>query len=328
MSAIASPSEGRAGGWAARALARPEAAPLAFLLLVAGVLAATTPAFAAPANLSAILTQVAVVGLVALAVNQVIVAGEIDVSVGSQLAVCAFVFAAVAERTGGLLAGLAASLATGLAMGAVNGVVVTLGRVPSIIATLGALLALRGAVLLAGADGVRLVPADARALGLAAPLGVPAPLWLLAAALAAFLWIGRETVWGREVLAVGGNARAAAAVGLRAGRVKFLAFLLTGGAVGLAAGVFAGQTGQIQATAATGFELQAIAAVVLGGTRITGGRGSSLAPVLGAVLVGVILNALTLNAVPATFEQLVLGLLILLAISVDALRERLARGRA
>ncbi len=322
------PVAGSRSGWLVRAGARPEAAPLLFLAAAAGVLAATTPAFAAPANLVAILMQVAVVGLVALALNQVIIAGEIDVSVGSQLAACAFVFASVAEQTGGVIAPLAASLAVGLAAGAVNGLLVTAGRVPSIIATLGGLLALRGAVLLAGADGVRLVPASARGLGLGAPLGLPAPLWLLAAALAAFLWIGRETVWGREVTAVGGNARAAAAVGLRAGRVKFLAFLLTGAAVGLAAGVFAGQTGQIQATAATGFELQAIAAVVLGGTRITGGRGSALAPVLGAVLVGVIMNALTLNSVPATFEQLVLGLLILLAISVDALRERLARARA
>ena len=92
--------------------------------------------------------------------------------------------------------------------------------------------------------------------------------------------------------------------------------------------MFFGQIGQLQATAATGFELRVIAAVVLGGTSITGGRGSVVAPVLGAILVGVILNALTLNAVPETFEQFILGLLILVAISLDAIRNRIAARRA
>jgi len=124
---------------------------------------------------------------------------------------------------------------------------------------------------------------------------------------------------------VGSNRRAADAVGLRAGFVKFRCFIATGIGCGLAGGIFAGQIGEIQATAATGFELQAIAAVVLGGTSITGGRGSTLAPLIGALLVGVILNALTLNSVPGTFEQLVLGTLILAAISIDALRFRALR---
>jgi ribose/xylose/arabinose/galactoside ABC-type transport system permease subunit len=124
---------------------------------------------------------------------------------------------------------------------------------------------------------------------------------------------------------VGSNRRAADAVGLRAGFVKFRCFVAVGLGCGLAGAVFAGQIGEIQATAATGFELQAIAAVVLGGTSITGGRGSTFAPVFGALLVGVILNALTLNSVPGTFEQLVLGTLILAAISIDAVRFRALR---
>ncbi len=308
-----------------RGVRRPEAAPLGFLLILAALLGATTPGFLAPANLVSIVTQVAVVGVVALALNQVILSGEIDVSVGSLLAACAFIFAEVAARTGGIVLPLLGALVIGGAIGVVNGLLVTVGRVPSIIATLGMLLSLRGAVLLVGANGVLIVPEPSRGLGLGQVLGVRTPIVVLAAVFVIFDLVNRHTTWGRDVLAVGSNRRAAYAVGLPVALIKFCCFIATGLACGLASGIFAGQLGEMQATAATGFELQAIAAVVLGGTSITGGRGSTLAPLIGAVLVGVILNALTLNSVPGTFEQLVLGTLILSAITLDAIRFRIAR---
>ncbi|WP_174247850.1 ABC transporter permease, partial [Acidisoma sp. S159] len=196
---------------------------------------------------------------------------------------------------------------------------------PSIVATLGMLLGLRGVVLLLGANGILLVPNAARQFGLGTVVGVPTPIVFLVLVFAVFDIANRHTEWGRDILAVGSNRRAADAVGLRAGFVKFRCFVAVGLGCGLAGAVFAGQIGEIQATAATGFELQAIAAVVLGGTSITGGRGSTFAPVFGALLVGVILNALTLNSVPGTFEQLVLGTLILAAISIDAVRFRALR---
>ena len=298
---------------------------MAFLAIISILLGLTTPGFWSSANLLNIVSQVAVVGIVSLALNQVILAGEIDVSVGSLLAACAFAYANVGHLTASPSLPLLAALGVGLVVGAINGLTVTVGRVPSIIATLGMLLSLRGVVLLVGANGVLLVPDGARAFGLGSVAGLRAPILGLFLVFALFDLVNRNTEWGRDVLAVGSNRRAADAVGLRAGFVKFRCFLATGLGCGLASAIFAGQIGEIQATAATGFELQCIAAVVLGGTSITGGRGSTLAPVIGAVLVGVILNALTLNSVPGTFEQLVLGLLILLAISVDALRFRASR---
>ncbi|WP_174275251.1 ABC transporter permease [Sphingomonas bacterium] len=309
-----------AAQWARRA----EAAPAGFLFLLCLVLAAVTPGFATADNLIAIVAQVAVVGVVALALNQVIIAGEIDVSVGSLLAICAFVFASTAQATGSLLVSLLAALAAGALGGGLNAAIIVIGRVPSIIATLGTLMALRGAMLLLDADGVLQTPGAARGLGLGIIAGLPAPAWIFAACIALFAVIAVATVWGRELVAVGSNARAAAAVGLRAGRIKAAALLATGLACGLASAVFAGQIGQIQATAATGFELRCISAVVLGGTRITGGRGSVAAPVLGAALVGVVLNGLTLHSVPGTFEQLALGLMILIAIAGDGIRLRVA----
>ncbi|QPC95537.1 ABC transporter permease [Mesorhizobium sp. INR15] len=311
--------------WFDRAIKKPEAAPLAFLAIISLLLGLTTPGFWSSANLLSIVSQVAVVGIVSLALNQVILSGEIDVSIGSLLAACAFSYANVAHLTSSPLLPLLAALVVGLAIGALNGVIVTVGRVPSIIATLGMLLALRGVVLLIGANGVLLVPGGARIFGLGSIAGLRVPILILILAFILFDFINRNTEWGRDILAVGSNGRAADVVGLRAGFVKFRCFLATGLGCGLASAIFAGQSGEIQATAATGFELQCIAAVVLGGTSITGGRGSTFAPVIGALLVGVILNALTLNNVPGTFEQLVLGLLILLAISVDALRFRASR---
>jgi ribose/xylose/arabinose/galactoside ABC-type transport system permease subunit len=291
-------------------------------LLLAFLLALTTPRFSSLDNLVSILVQVAVVVVVAQAVNQVILAREIDVSTGGLLALCCFVYGNVGLSVGGLMLPLLAALATGAVVGAINGVLATSGRIPSIITTLGMQLVLRGAVLLWAANGVLSIPQPSRWFGLGSIVGVPVPLVILALAYFIFATLSRHTTWGRNVLAVGGNPRAALAIGLPIGWVRFRAFVGVGLACGLASAVFAGQLGQMQATVAKGFELQVIAAVVLGGTRITGGRGSPIAPIIGAALVGVVLNALTLNDVPVTFEELVLGALILSAIVVDALRSK------
>ena len=308
--------------------ARPEVAPLGFLILLSAVLAVTTPAFMAVDNLVSIVAQVAVVGTVALACNTVILAGEIDVSTGSLLGACSLTFGVIANMTGGILWPALAAMALGAAVGCFNGLMVTVGRIPSIIATLGMLLMLRGILLVKAAVGVIALPTESRSLGLGFLLDLPVPVLILVGVYVLAELFMRNTSVGRDVLAIGGNGRAAKFIGLPIGRVKLLCFTLTGLSCGVASGVFFGQIGQLQATAATGFELRVIAAVVLGGTSITGGRGSVVAPVLGAVLVGVILNALTLNAVPETFEQFILGLLILIAISLDAIRHRFAARRA
>jgi ribose/xylose/arabinose/galactoside ABC-type transport system permease subunit/ABC-type multidrug transport system ATPase subunit len=302
----------------------PAGPPLLFLTVLLGALVISTPGFARLTNLQSIIDQVAVVGIVALAVNTVILAGEIDVSVGSVLAVCAFVYGNVAMRYGGSILALGASLTAGLGLGVTNGVLVTSARVPSIIATLGMLLALRGAVLLYGANQVVNLSTDSRAFGLGSFAGMTVSAWVLILVFVLFWFLERHSVWGREVLAVGGNSRAAELAGLSVRTVKLWCFINSGLACGLAAAVFIGQIGQLQATAASGFELRVIAAVVLGGTSIAGGRGSVLSPIIGAVLVGVILNGLTLNRVPGSWEQLVIGFLILTAISFDSIRSRLS----
>jgi ribose/xylose/arabinose/galactoside ABC-type transport system permease subunit len=169
---------------------------------------------------------------------------------------------------------------------------------------------------------INLSPAS-RVFGLGGFGGVSASALALFLMFALFWLLGRHSTWGREVFAVGGNLPAAYLAGLPVSAVKLGCFIASGLACGLASAVFIGQIGQLQATAATGFELRVIAAVVLGGTSISGGRGSALAPIVGAVFVGVILNGMTLNRVPGSWEQLVVGFLILVAISFDSIRNRL-----
>ena len=311
----------------AAVLARPELPSLVFLILLVVVLSLTTPSFFTIPNLQAVLEQVVVVSIVALAVNQVILSEQIDISTGSLVAVCAFVYGNIALTVGGSWIPLLGALAAGAFVGLVNGMLSTYGRVSSIITTMGMLFALRGAVLLAAGAQVLNLPPESRIFGLGDVFDVPMSIIVLVVVFALMGIVSRHTVFGRNVYAVGGNDRAARTVGLPLNQVRLLTLVLSGLSCGLAAAVLLGQIGQLQATAATGFELKVIAAVVLGGTSITGGRGSNLAPVVGAVLVGVILNALTLNRVPGIFELFVLGVLILTAVSFDGLRTRLTDRR-
>jgi ribose/xylose/arabinose/galactoside ABC-type transport system permease subunit len=313
-----------------RWLMRPEAPALVFLVLLMSVFSLTADSFLRGPNIQSIVTQVAVVGIIALAVNQVILCAEIDISTGSMLGLCA-VTAGMASTAagGGLVLPLLAGVATGAIVGAVNGLLITLGRVPAIIVTLGMLYALRGVILLiTGGSFVTGIPADTRALGVGTVLGINTPVIVLLTLFAVMALVGGHSTWGRNVFAVGGNRRAARLAGLSVDRTRFLAFVLVGVFTGIASVIYLGRAGAVQTTAGTGLELEVIAAVVVGGTSIAGGRGSALAVLVGATLIGVILNGILLLGVPSVWQSFVLGALILLAVSVDAVRRRLVGGEA
>jgi ribose/xylose/arabinose/galactoside ABC-type transport system permease subunit len=321
---------GGAGGEVARRfLVRPEAPALAFLavLLVAFTLA--NDRFLTASNLESIVDSVAVLGVVALAVNQVILCGEIDISTGSMLGLCAIAAGAVALSTGGILLPLFAGVVVGALAGALNGALVTLGRIPAIIVTLGMLYALRGVILLVtGGTWITGVPEATRFLGTGKVLGISVPVLILFGLFLVMELVNRHSTWGRNVFAVGGNRVAARFAGLPVNRVRFLAFALVGVFVGIASLIYVGRAGSVQTNTGVGLELQAVAAVVIGGTSIAGGRGSSLAALTGAVLIGVILNGLILLGVPGIWQDAVLGGLILLAVATDVLRRRLVGDKA
>jgi ribose/xylose/arabinose/galactoside ABC-type transport system permease subunit len=331
MSEARAPTErGGAGGESVRRfLARPEAPALAFLavLLVAFTLA--NDRFLTASNLESIVDSVAVLGVIALAVNQVILCGEIDISTGSMLGLCAIAAGAVALATGGILLPLLAGVVVGGLAGALNGALVTLGRIPAIIVTLGMLYALRGVILLVtGGTWITGVPDATRVLGTGKVLGISVPVIILFGLFLVMELVNRHSTWGRNVFAVGGNRVAARFAGLPVNRVRFMAFTLVGVFVGIASLIYVGRAGSVQTNTGVGLELQAVAAVVIGGTSISGGRGSSLAALTGAVLIGVILNGLILLGVPGIWQDAVLGGLILLAVATDVLRRRLVGDKA
>jgi ribose/xylose/arabinose/galactoside ABC-type transport system permease subunit len=268
-------------------------------------------------------------GIIAIGVNQVILAGDIDISVGSMLGLCAVVVGAASNAVGGLILPLLAGMAAGAAIGLFNGTLTTKARIPSIIVTLGMLYALRGITLVVtGGDWVTGIPAATRELGTGTVFGLELSTVLLFAVAGAVAAVGRYTAWGRDVHAVGGNRRAARFAGLDVDSVRLRAFVLTGALVGLAATILVGRVGSVTTDTGVGMELQVIAAVVIGGTSIAGGRGSTVAALIGAILIGVFLNGLVLLDVPPVWQNVVLGGLILLAVSTDAVRRRILERRS
>jgi ribose/xylose/arabinose/galactoside ABC-type transport system permease subunit len=300
-----------------------------FLAVLLAAFTLANDRFMTASNLESIVDSVAVLGVIALAVNQVVLCGEIDISTGSMMGLCAIAAGAVSLSTGGLLLPLLAGVAVGGLAGALNGALVTLGRIPAIIVTLGMLYALRGVILLVtGGTWITGVPEATRFLGTGKVLGISVPVIILFGLFVVMELVNRHSTWGRNVFAVGGNRLAARFAGLSVNRVRFLAFALVGVFVGIASLIYVGRAGSVQTNTGVGLELQVVAAVVIGGTSISGGRGSSLAALTGAVLIGVILNGLILMGVPSIWQDAVLGGLILLAVATDVLRRRLVGDKA
>ena len=290
---------------------------------LSAVLALAAPAFFTVANLRDVTMANLPVLIVALGMTLVILTGQIDISVGSQFAICSVVAGAAAKA--GLptpLAGAAACLA-GAAMGAVNGALVAYGRIPSIVVTLASMVALR--------DGLRWITQGAWVMDL--PSGFqwfgrsqPASEWITVAAatllVLAMAWGLRNLAAGRAVYATGSNAAAARLAGIEPVRVVFVVLAATGALSGIAALFNAVRFNQIPANAGIGLELEVIAAVIVGGTAVTGGRGTVLGTVLGVVLLGMIGPALIFLGISAWWERALQGAIILAAVAIDALRRR------
>ncbi len=220
----------------------------------------------------------------------------------------------------------ALAIVTGLVLGAVNGLLVAYGGIHPIIVTFGTLNIYRFVSLqIFGTEQVAGVPDTLSPIGGGAEgrvLGVPTAWWLTML-LAAGMWCYmRFWATGRHLYAVGGDAFAARLAGVRVRRRQISAYVLTGACVGLAACVLIGSGGLVQQNVGTGLELRVIAAVVIGGTSIIGGRGTVLGTLLGALLVGTVSSAVTLLSWPSELAQLFIGVFILVAVGVDLLRER------
>ncbi|MEU6578096.1 ABC transporter permease [Streptomyces sp. NPDC046805] len=298
------------------------------LLLVGVILSIASPVFLTSTNLLNVGLATSMVALLAIGQTYVIILAEIDLSVGAALGFSSAVTALVL-RDHGLLPALASGLGVGAAVGLVNGLLVTRTRMPSFIATLAMMSILSGLTLqLTNGDPVGISDYDFEGIGQDYLAGIPVPVWLMVAGYAVFGVLLARTGFGRFVYATGDNLEAARLSGIRTDRVKVLAFVISGLLAALGGFILTARLSTAEPTAGTGLELESIAAVIIGGTSLAGGRGTLLGTLVGALVLGVIDNGMNLLDVSPFLQSVVKGLVILLAVfldrNVDALRAMVA----
>jgi len=301
----------------------PELAGLVVVLVVLVVFfAVKSPYFMGADNILNILTAIAVVGIIAVPGTMLLVAGQVDLSVGSGAAFCGVLLATQVDRIG-LGGAVVLVLVAGLAIGAINGALVNVINVNSLITTLGMLAVLRGLTELM-ADGQTAIISGFETLGTARPLGIPLPVVVFAVVVVIGVLLMRYSVFGRSLYAIGANPVAARLVGIRTKWALFTTFVLSGFAVAIAGLILTSQLSAASPVAAQGLELTVVTAVVLGGASLSGGRGTILGTLLGLVIIGVLNNGLTLLNINSFWQDVARGVLLILAVSFDQLRQRLS----
>ena len=303
----------------------PIIAPLAALLLVTAVAALTTPRFVDAGNLSNLALQVSIVAIVAIGSTFVILIAGIDLSPGSAIALLTMVFA-VSVKFGGipLPVAILLTIVLGGVLGALNGVLSAYLRIPAFITTLAALSAFRGmAFLFNNGSPVFSVHPALEGIFYGTFLGLPLPLYYLIVLYALAWYVLRYTAFGRSLYAVGGNPNAADLSGLKVKRIQFFAFVIAGAMAGIGAVLMAARLNSGSPNYGVGLELQAIAAAVIGGASLAGGRGNIINTVIGALTIVIVQNGLNLNAVPTSVQTIVIGVIIVIAVGLDMWRNEL-----
>ena len=301
----------------------PDVAPLlGFLVLLTIFFTVTSPYFLDVDNFKNIFVALAVTGIVCIPGTMLMIAGHVDLSVGSSAAVSGMILGNVVNSYG-ISAGLLAVLAYGLAIGIINGFFVTVIGVNSLITTLGTLATLYGVALLIG-NGQTLMMKNFEWLGTAQPAGIPLPIIIFFLIAVAGIITLRRTRFGRSLYAIGSNPNAARVVGIRSNRIVFATFVLSGLSSALAGAILCSQLSAGDPNAARGLELEVITAIVLGGASLAGGRGTMWGTIIGLTTIGVLNNGLILLDVPTFWQRVAQGLMLILAVSFDATRERLA----
>jgi ribose transport system permease protein len=280
-----------------------------------------------------ILRAISVNLCLSIGMTLVILTGGIDLSVGAILGLAGAVAAGL-FKSGLVLTtfgvrlefttwgAMVAGVAVGAALGACNGWTITRFRLPSFVATLGMLSIARGFTMLwTGGHPITGLGTGFGFLGTGTPLGVPMPVWITAALVAVFVVVTRQMVFGRHVYALGSNELTARLAGLSVNRIRLAVFTLAGALSGVAGLIVTSRLDSAQPNAGLGYELDSIAAVVIGGTSLSGGRGSITGTVLGCLIIGVLNNGLFLLNVSPFWQQVIKGAVILAAVAIDRMHE-------
>lgn len=303
---------------------------LALLALIA-FFAIAVPEFRTWSNAFLILLQVSVIGIIAVGMTFTIITAGIDLSVGSLLAVAGIMSGLFAQQEPTVFTvtmAFLAPIAVGLLGGALNGAIIAGAGVNPLIVTLGTLTAFRGFVVWYRVNPIYDLQPYYRVIGQGTVAGLPVPVIVLAL-VAIVAWVTLSfTRFGRYIYAVGGNREAARAAGINVGLVTFAVYVISGLCVGIAALVYTSRIMAAQAISGQGFELQAIAAAVVGGASLFGGRGKISNTIVGALIMGILFNGFVMLDVPQPIQQMAVGVIIIAAVWLDGvLRKRRRSGR-
>ena len=295
-------------------------APFIGLILIIVIITILNPGFLSLSNLMNVLRQVSINALIAFGMTFVILTGGIDLSVGATLALTGAVSAGMMASGVDPIFAMLLGLLLGAVLGAINGIIIAKGKVAPFIATLATMTIYRGLTLVY-TDGRPISglgdSLTFQMLGKGYFLGIPVPVVTMIISFGILYFILKRTTFGRRVYAVGGNEEASILSGINADRIKIYVYSLLGLLAALASLILTSRLNSAQPTAGEMFELDAIAAVVLGGTSLTGGRGWIVGTLIGALIIGVLNNGLNLIGVPSFFQQVVKGAVILLAVLLD-----------
>ena len=299
------------------------------LVLMVVALSFLSDRFLTPENGWNILRQISVNLCLSIGMTIIILSGGIDLSVGAMLALAGAVSAGLLKNglpvegmgvvlqftvSGAILAGVL----VGCLLGWFNGMVITLLSIPPFVATLGMFSIARGLTMLwTGGFPITGLGAGFGFIGTGIFLGIPMPVWISGISVLAFMFILKMTRFGRYLYAIGGNERASLLTGLRVNRIKVWVYTLGGGMAGLAGLLVTARLDSAQPNAGLGYELDSIAAVVIGGTSLSGGRGTLMGTVLGCLIIGVLNNGLFLLNVSPFWQQIIKGIVILSAVAID-----------
>lgn len=288
------------------------------LLVLCIVMSILSPRFLTVPNIKNVFTQVSVNAIIAIGMTFVILTGGIDLSVGSTLAISGAVAATLIKGNCSILIAIIAAVIVGMIVGVVNGLFIAKGKIQAFIATLATMTVFRGVtqVYTNGTPVSKLGDAFGK-IGNTEFIGVPFPVIITIIVFLVAFYVLNETRCGRYIYALGGNEDSARLSGINTTKMKMLVYVISGVTAAISGVVVTSRIGSASAIAGTGYELDAIAAVVLGGTSLAGGEGSIVGTIIGALIIGVLNNGLNLLNVSPYYQLIVKGLVILLAVMVD-----------
>ncbi|MBI6037878.1 ABC transporter permease [Clostridium perfringens] len=288
------------------------------LVLLCIVITIVTPNFLSVSNITNVFTQVSVNAIIAIGMTFVILTGGIDLSVGSTLAISGAVGASIVKSTGNVFLAIIVAAVIGIAVGLINGLLVSKGKLQAFIVTLATMTIFRGATLVF-TDGTPIskLPEAFVKIGNGKIGFMPIPVIITIIIAIIAVYALSQTRFGRYLYSLGGNEDASRLSGINTDKIKTLVYVVSGFASAIAGVIITSRIGSASPNAGTGFELDAIAAVVIGGTSLAGGEGTITGTLIGALIIGVLNNGLNLMNVSPFYQSIVKGLVILIAVLLD-----------